>query len=43
MFIDEVDALATRRSGNMHEATRRLLSVRGGVRASTAIISHSHI
>ena len=43
VFIDEVDALATRRSGNMHEATRRLLSVRGGVRASTAIISHSHI
>jgi len=28
VFIDEVDALATRRSGNMHEATRRLLSVR---------------
>jgi SpoVK/Ycf46/Vps4 family AAA+-type ATPase len=43
VFIDEVDALATRRSGNMHEATRRLLSVRGGVRASSAIISDSHI
>jgi len=28
VFIDEVDALATRRSSNMHEATRRILSVR---------------
>jgi len=27
IFIDEVDALATSRSGNMHEATRRVLSV----------------
>ena len=31
VFIDEVDALATRRSGSMHEATRRILSVRAFV------------
>jgi SpoVK/Ycf46/Vps4 family AAA+-type ATPase len=44
LFIDEIDTLATKRDGEMHEATRRVLSVllrriEGFERSSTLVIA----